>query len=79
LDIAVGHAACTSVRDFPRTTEEAEMSNSPGAMRREQIQNPVQEVDCPWFDPEWLLDHPDFPLNPKATANGRLIISPKAG
>lgn len=20
------------------------------------------EVDTPWFDPEWLLDHPDFPL-----------------
>jgi hypothetical protein len=20
------------------------------------------EVDCPWFDPTWLLDHPDFPL-----------------
>ena len=20
------------------------------------------EIDCPWFDPEWLADHPDFPL-----------------
>lgn len=20
------------------------------------------EVDCPWFDPKWLLDHPYFPL-----------------
>jgi hypothetical protein len=20
------------------------------------------EVDCPWFDPLWLIDHPDFPL-----------------
>ncbi len=22
----------------------------------------VVEVDCPWFDSVWLLDHPDFPL-----------------
>lgn len=21
------------------------------------------EIDTPWFDPEWLLDHPDFPLS----------------
>jgi hypothetical protein len=20
------------------------------------------EADCPWFDPTWLLDHPEFPL-----------------
>ncbi|MBV9487416.1 MAG: hypothetical protein JO246_15320 [Frankiaceae bacterium] len=20
------------------------------------------EVDCPWFDPTWVLDHPEFPL-----------------
>lgn len=19
------------------------------------------EVDCPWFDPVWVLDHPNFP------------------
>jgi hypothetical protein len=19
------------------------------------------EVDCPWFEPTWLLDNPDFP------------------
>lgn len=25
------------------------------------------EPDCPWFSPEWLLDHPDFPLNPAAS------------
>jgi hypothetical protein len=23
---------------------------------------PAPEADCPWFDPAWLLDHPDFPL-----------------
>jgi hypothetical protein len=21
------------------------------------------EIDAPWFDPMWLLDHPDFPLS----------------
>jgi hypothetical protein len=21
-----------------------------------------REVDCPWFEPEWLRDHPEFPL-----------------
>jgi hypothetical protein len=21
------------------------------------------DVDCPWFDTSWLLDHPDFPLD----------------
>lgn len=26
------------------------------------------EVDCPWFDPEWLIDHPDFPLAATAAA-----------
>jgi hypothetical protein len=20
------------------------------------------ERDCPWFDPDWLADHPEFPL-----------------
>lgn len=20
------------------------------------------EVDTPWFDPDWLMAHPDFPL-----------------
>ena len=24
-------------------------------------QSPV-EIDTPWFDPTWLLDHPEFPL-----------------
>jgi hypothetical protein len=28
------------------------------------------EVDCPWFDPTWLMDHPEFPLNPTTTVNG---------
>jgi hypothetical protein len=21
-----------------------------------------QEVDCPWWDPDWLYAHPEFPL-----------------
>jgi hypothetical protein len=28
-------------------------------------QTDLHEVDCPWFDPMWLLDHPDFPLASK--------------
>jgi hypothetical protein len=24
-------------------------------------ESPV-EIDTPWFDPTWLLDHPEFPL-----------------
>jgi hypothetical protein len=22
------------------------------------------ELDCPWWNDEWLRDHPDFPLAP---------------
>lgn len=30
---------------------------------------PEFEVDCPWFDQAWLVDHPDFPLAPALVPN----------
>ncbi|WP_375477514.1 hypothetical protein [uncultured Jatrophihabitans sp.] len=26
---------------------------------------PATDPDCPWFDEDWLLDHPFFPLDPR--------------
>ena len=26
------------------------------------------EIDCPWFSPDWLAEHPDFPVA-NVTAN----------
>ena len=42
----------------------------PGLSRTGKASKPAEEpdhdesyeVDCPWFDPTWLLDHPEFPL-----------------
>ena len=26
----------------------------------------MYEIDTPWFDRQWLQDHPDFPLDRRA-------------
>jgi hypothetical protein len=40
-------------------TEEDGMTNNDSA----------NEVDCPWFDDEWLREHPEFPLNTALISN----------
>lgn len=35
------------------------------------------EIDCPHFDPQWLLDRPDFPLDPRAMAAARNELPPE--
>lgn len=32
------------------------------------------ETDTPWWSAAWLNDHPDFPLDPRATAVGSTVI-----
>jgi hypothetical protein len=33
------------------------------------------ELDCPWFDPEWLYAHPEFPLAENLTANENTTVT----
>jgi hypothetical protein len=39
--------------------------------------NCEREVDCPWFDPEWLLDNPDFPLQSEVAIGVPPVLSPQ--
>lgn len=34
-----------------------------------------QERDCPWWDPDWLNQHPDFPITARVAATGTGLTS----
>jgi hypothetical protein len=39
------------------------------------ISNDYVEVDAAWFSPEWLLDHPGFPLASDASDQTLAVAS----